>query len=108
VTIDKENLKGISLPKQTSGQPITHCELRVALFDMNKKIYLSNFVIVGAKPVQDKNAKAGQEMTETFNLEIRPELKSFIATSEKMDANVLDMLFEFVAYCEIGAGTEKY
>jgi hypothetical protein len=112
VTLDKENLKGIALPKQTSGDPITHCELRVALFDMAKKVYLSNFIIVGAKPVKDKNVKAGpasgQDMTETFSLEIRPELKSFIATSDKLDATNVQLLFEMVAYCEIGAGTEKY
>jgi hypothetical protein len=79
---------------------------------MAKKIYLSNFVIVGAKPVKDKNVKAapasGQEMTETFSFEIRQELKSFIATSDKMDANAVDLLFEMVAYCEVGAGTDKY
>ena len=91
---------------------MSHCEVRVALFDTIKKVYLSNFVIIGAKPNKEKNIKgapqSGMEVTETFDWEIRNELKSFIATTDMVDSNLVHFLIEFVAFVEVGSENEKY
>jgi hypothetical protein len=56
VSIIPGDIQNIPMPKigGANTQMPTHGELRVVVFDMVRKVYLSNFVIVAANPVDTK------------------------------------------------------
>jgi len=56
VTIAPGDLQNIPMPKLGGAnlQMPTHAELRVMIFDMVRKVYLSNFVSVAATPIDTK------------------------------------------------------
>jgi hypothetical protein len=56
VSIVPGDIKNIPMPKfgGANKQMPSHCELRVVIFDMIRKVYLSNFVVVAASPIDAK------------------------------------------------------
>jgi len=56
VQIVPGDLKDIPMPKLggANKQMPTHAELRVVIFDYSRKVFLSNFVIVAANPIDVK------------------------------------------------------
>jgi hypothetical protein len=100
VTIAPGDIQNIPMPKLGGAnlQMPTHAELRVVVFDTIRKVYLSNFVIVAAKPI-DLKSQQTNFCSSTWKIdEIQ---KSFVACTENTDTKAVHLVFEFAVYCQL-------
>ena len=95
---DAINIPLIQRLKQTYELP--HFEVRVVLFDMANKVYLSNFYMLGAEAIRakPKNKNAPDEGQLSANLRFDPNLTSFFLASEEVENLNASLVFEFVVY----------
>ena len=100
VSIVPGEIQNVPMPKFGGANKTmpTHGEVRAVVFDMVRKVYLSNFIIVAATPIDSK-----KEQTNfcTSSWQVDEIQKSFIACTENTDPEAVHLVFEFAVYCNL-------
>ena len=79
---------------------LPHIEVRIVLFDMKSKVYLSNFFMLGAEAIRKPAPKNKATVVDQISANMRfdPNLASFYLASDHLENENASLVIEFVIY----------